>query len=217
MGQVEFYALVLASLGFFAIPGATIICLVNGVLVSGFRTIPAAVAAATLGNVLYLIAAVTGISALAATSHWLLVALQWAGLAFLLWLSWKTWIEAPAASELDPVETRAKGSIWSVFHRVLLVNLLNPKNLIFWTIVLSHFSGAAMLHRERLIIVLAIILSSSIVTYTLYGLLAGRLSAVLRTAKAQRISRRIGAAFLFLLAIAMAVYFVLDKTTLPAL
>lgn len=92
----------------------------------------AAVAGIGTGLSLQLIAAVTGLTALIASAPAIHQLLHWAGVAFMLYLAWEAWSDtgSVALSEVG----RARG-----FRRGLIANVLNPKALAFYVLLINQF------------------------------------------------------------------------------
>lgn len=102
----------------------------------GWRAGLMAVAGVTLGLLVQLIAAATGASALLAKSPMLYEALRWAGVAFMLYLAWEAFADTGSASAV-------RGGGGEGFRRGLIANILNPKALLFYIIVVGQFVDPA--------------------------------------------------------------------------
>lgn len=100
----------------------------------GFRVGLAAILGVTLGLTIQMLAAVAGLSAVLARSDFLYESLRWAGVAFMLYLAWESWI---ISAEPSPVRTEGGGG----FTRGLIANLLNPKALVFYIAVIGQFAN----------------------------------------------------------------------------
>ncbi|KDA02351.1 lysine exporter protein LysE/YggA [Hyphomonas oceanitis SCH89] len=98
----------------------------------GWRAGLMAVAGVTLGLLIQLIAAATGASALLEESPLLYESLRWAGVAFMLYLAWEAFADTGSASAV-------RGGGKEGFRRGLIANILNPKALLFYIIVVGQF------------------------------------------------------------------------------
>lgn len=87
----------------------------------------------TLGLAIQVLAAATGGAALIAGMPVLFDSLRWAGVAFMLWLAWLAYAETGSATPV--VGLAEKG-----FQRGLIANLLNPKALVFYVVVVGQFT-----------------------------------------------------------------------------
>ncbi len=98
---------------------------------SGF----AAVAGIALGLAILAAASAVGLAELATMVPAAFHLLRFAGVAYLLWLAWKTWI----GEEDRQSHVVAINAIWAWFRQGLLLNLLNPKAAVFFIVVLPAY------------------------------------------------------------------------------
>lgn len=98
---------------------------------SGF----AAVAGIALGLAILAAASAVGLAALATRSPALFSLLRYAGVAYLLWLAWKTW----AGQEEAIADGISKNALGAWFRHGLLLNVLNPKAAVFFITVLPAY------------------------------------------------------------------------------
>ncbi|GAB5468715.1 MAG: LysE family translocator [Rhodospirillales bacterium] len=201
----EIAIMAVASVAYLAIPGATVIFIVNEVMLQGWRAVTPLVLGATLANVAYLLAAVVGVAALAAASPATLALLQYGGVAFLLWLSWKTWRDVPSGKEVDAVTAVERHSFAQMHVRALGVNVMNPKKLIFFVGILPHVATPAMMHGQNLAIVVILFTLLSLLVYSTYAVSAHLFSSKLLNARTRRRMQKIGAGLLFSIAAALGV------------
>jgi len=94
-----------------------------------------AVLGVTLGLSIYMLAAVVGVAELIAQAPLAYQTLRWAGVVFLLYLAWQAW---RGADEASPGHAPAE-SDQAPFWRGLFANLLNPKALVFYVVLLPSF------------------------------------------------------------------------------
>ena len=98
---------------------------------SGF----AAVVGIALGLAILAAASAIGLAELATRSPTIFSLLRYAGVAYLLWLAWKTW-----AGKDEPVPANiSKNALGAWFRHGLLLNLLNPKAAVFFITVLPAY------------------------------------------------------------------------------
>ncbi|MBF9034888.1 LysE family transporter [Rhodobacterales bacterium HKCCE2091] len=100
---------------------------------AGRRTGMWAVLGITVGLSVQVLAAATGLSALAAGWGALYDLLRWAGVAYMLYLAWCAWAES---AENAPAQVAGESS----FRRGLISNVLNPKALVFYVAVVGQFT-----------------------------------------------------------------------------
>lgn len=91
-----------------------------------------------LGVLFHLTLAVVGLGAVVAAYPQALLAIKYAGAAYLLWLAWKSWNAGP----VDPTAQAARKP-WSIIRRGALSNILNPKPVLFLLAFLPQFTSPA--------------------------------------------------------------------------
>ncbi|MBP1816709.1 LysE family translocator [Mycobacterium sp. OAE908] len=154
-----------------ATPGAGVLYTVAAGLSRGPRASLVAAFACTLGIVPHMIAAVTGLAAIMHASAVAFSILKWLGVAYLLYLAWKTFRDK-SVFEVQP--DHAKPSAWRVIVSGVLVNVLNPKLTIFFFAFLPQFvapdSNGAVLHMVWLS---TVFMAATLAVFSLYGVFAG--------------------------------------------
>ena len=129
-----------------------------------------AVAGIATGLSLQLLAAVTGLTALIISVPSIHIGLHWAGIAFMLYLAWE------AYSDTGTVALAAVGQERG-FRRGLIANVLNPKALAFYVLLISQFVHpvAAMPVWLQSLVLGLIHLAVATLVHVAIVLLAGRL------------------------------------------
>ena len=109
-------------------PGPNMAWLALTSATQGKRSGFAAVAGIATGLAILAVASAVGLAALAARSSFAFSLLRYAGVAYLLWLAWQTWVgeQEVAANRIDATAMAA----W--FRHGLLLNLLKPKAAVFF-------------------------------------------------------------------------------------
>ena len=132
-------AFVLTSLVVVASPGTGVLYTMAAGLSRGARASVVAAVGCTLGIIPHMVAAITGLAALLHTSAVAFQTLKYVGVAYLLFIAWRTLKEKGALTvEKDP----ARRSATSVIISAILVNILNPKLTIFFFAFLPQFVNA---------------------------------------------------------------------------
>lgn len=122
-----------------------------------------------LGVLFHLSLAVLGLGALVAAHPEALVAVKYAGAAYLLWLAWKSWTAGP----VDP-RARAASRPWAIVRRGALSNILNPKPVLFLLAFLPQFTKPAYGPIWEQILGLGLIFAFTGTLVTMgYGIVAG--------------------------------------------
>ena len=126
-------AFVPAALALNLTPGADMMfCLGQG-LRSGGRSAVAASAGISAGSLVHVTVAGLGLGAAVAALPWLFDLIRWAGVAYLLWLAWKS-LRRNADLPAPPQVAASRA-----FRDGLLVNLTNPKVILFVLAFIPQF------------------------------------------------------------------------------
>lgn len=86
-----------------------------------------------------MVVAITGLAAILHVSAIAFQAIKWFGVAYLLYLAWRTLRDQSAIQVED---NRAPVSFWRVIRTAVLINLLNPKLTILFFAFLPQFLPA---------------------------------------------------------------------------
>ncbi|WP_374436583.1 LysE family translocator [Tabrizicola sp.] len=128
-------AFIPAGLALNLTPGADMMfCLGQG-LKSGWRPAMAANFGIALGGMVHTLLAALGLGALVAAHPAAFEAIRWVGVGYLLWLAVGALRSSPFAAEAQVTRTSAARAFW----QGLLVNLLNPKVILFILAFLPQF------------------------------------------------------------------------------
>ena len=160
----------LTSLIVVASPGTGVLVTLAAGLSRGARAAVVAAFGCTLGIVPHMLAAITGLAALLHASALAFQIVKYAGVAYLLYMAWKTLQEHGALQVLAEDGPRSNGQvIWSA----ILVNALNPKLSIFFFAFLPQFVGAAEIHPLGQMLELSLVfMVVTFVVFVLYGVFA---------------------------------------------
>ena len=181
-----------------ATPGTGVIYTIAAGLARGGRAGVLAAFACTLGIIPHMLAAITGLAALLYASSLAFEVIKYAGVAYLLYLAWKTWRDrTPLSVEPDP-EPR---SALRVIVAGILINLLNPKLTIFFFAFLPQFvrpdEPAAL---AQMLALSAVFMAVTFVVFALYGIFAAamRRHVIMRPRVVTWMRRSFAAAYVIL-------------------
>jgi len=96
------------------------------------------VAGITLGLSIYLAVTLAGLGEVLRWP-WVLALLRWGGVAYLVWLAIDTWRAGDRAAGADAGRNEAMPPPARLFLRGLMNNVLNPKNAVFYLVLLPGF------------------------------------------------------------------------------
>lgn len=132
-------AFLLTTLIIVVTPGTGVLYTLAAGLSRGARASVVAALGCTLGIVPPMLAAITGLAALLNASALAFQTLRYAGVAYLLYMAWRT-LRDTGALPID--EQAAPRSAARVIARGVLINVLNPKLTIFFFAFLPQFVSA---------------------------------------------------------------------------
>lgn len=179
-------------------PGPAVLYVIAQASRGGVRRSLAGIAGLQLGSLLFFIAAGMGFAALLAAMTTAFFVLKILGALYLGWLGaswlWNSFRKRPAAGGLPEPEPAQHGR---VFWQGLLIQLTNPKALLFATALLPQFLDARrpMLEQIPLLFVIAFVIDTS--SMLSYAALAAHGARQFRGSKAAAwLERLLGAALI---------------------
>jgi threonine/homoserine/homoserine lactone efflux protein len=181
------------------------------VLANGMRHQAKGAVAASLGiaagSVAHALAAAIGISAAIAASPMAFDLLRYGGAFYLAFLGVQALHSFFNAAEVAPSELQnGNASAWNLFQRGLIINILNPKVIVFYLALLPQFVNISIGHVGLQVFLLGCIHNAIGLTFLLgIGLAAGRASNWLTRTGFGRWLNGIAGLFFIGLAIRLAV------------
>ena len=172
-------------------PGSGAVLAMSHGLAYGVRGASATVLGLQIGLAVILLVAGAGVGAVLVASAGAFMVVKLLGAAYLLWLGFKQW-RAPVT--LDDGGAQAGPPVMRLRQRVLtgaLTNATNPKGIVFMVAVLPQFIDPKRPLLLQLLILLVTTLAVDTVVMHGYALLASRLRALLRSARARRTQNRV--------------------------
>jgi threonine/homoserine/homoserine lactone efflux protein len=145
----------LAMLILAATPGPGVFASVSQSLSSGFRSSFNVIAGIVAGDILFLLLAIFGLSAIARMLGDLFFIIKICGGAYLIWLGWKMWRADPTASDLNLKNGTRTG--YQRFLGGLLITLGNPKVILFYAGFLPTFVDLTCLKFADIILIITLI------------------------------------------------------------
>ena len=177
-----------ASIAISVSPGAGAVQSMATGLSHGLRRGVWSIAGLQLGLLLQLAIVAVGLGAAVARSMTAFTIIKWAGVAYLIYLAVRQW-RAPTEDLGDGIEMADGGRV-KLLMRGFLVNMTNPKALVFLLAVLPPFiEPARPLLPQYLVIAVTMVVVDVIVMCGYTGL-ASRLLGWLRTPRQQTIVNR---------------------------
>jgi homoserine/homoserine lactone efflux protein len=135
-----------------------------------------------------------GLGAILIASETLFTMVKWIGVAYLIWLGIVTW-RAPAKGFRDEGDDRAQ-TPREVFMRGFLVNITNPKGIIFFAAIFPQFIDVARAQAPQYAILAATTIAVDLAVMLGYTALAAKVLRVMRDpARLRWVNRTLGGAF----------------------
>ncbi|MDD2059481.1 LysE family transporter [Pseudomonas sp. GD03860] len=138
-----------------------------------------------LGLVLQIAIIAAGVGAILAASATAFQLIKWFGVGYLVYLAVKQWRALPADLS-DESAIRPIGNPLALVFRGFLVNVSNPKALVFMLAVLPQFINPHAPLLPQYLIITATMISVDLLVMAGYTGLAARVLRLLRTPKQQR-------------------------------
>jgi threonine/homoserine/homoserine lactone efflux protein len=192
-------AFIPAALALNLTPGADMMfCLAQGAR-GGARPALAASAGISAGSMVHVTAAGLGLGALVARHPEAFDLIRWAGVAYLLWLAWRT-LRTPLGAGGRPAVRPSRA-----FRDGLIVNLTNPKVILFILAFVPQFLDPARPVLPQFLAFGAVIALGGFTVNGLVGVFSGGLGrALARDARVERVLRRVTATLFGALAVRLA-------------
>jgi threonine/homoserine/homoserine lactone efflux protein len=201
----------LAQLGLFAAafamaiasPGPVATAIVARAMAFGFAPGAAMAVGAVIGDIAFALAAMFGLAALSAWFETGVVVLKYVGAAWLIWLGWRL-LTAPAAALRDPGARPSRGELARGFAQGAVLNLGNPKAMLFYLAVFPGFFDVARLGLADVAAILALIVVICVAGGLVWAFLAARAGRVFTSARAARAVNRVSGGALGAAGVAIA-------------
>lgn len=158
-------------------PGAGAISCMSAGMRYGFRRAIPNIFGLQIGATLLVVIVAAGLGAVLATSAFAFAAIKWFGVAYLVWLGIGAWRAEPRPLELEPAASASAGPM---FVRGVLINVSNPKGIVFMLAVLPQFIDPHAAQWPQYAICAATIFFTDAVVMSGYTLLAARVLSTLR-------------------------------------
>ncbi len=175
-----YLAFSIATVIMIALPGPSVLLTVAHGISFGWRRALSTVAGATVGIAVQLSVAAVGLSSLlnvvAEAFEWL----RWAGAAYLVYLGIKQWRSAGEPLEFDT----SSAPKMNLFVQGIVITIPNPKSLIFIAAFLPQFIDAARPLGFQFTIIVPTFLVITFTITSLWALVAGKVSGLLRSQRA---------------------------------
>jgi homoserine/homoserine lactone efflux protein len=170
------------------VPGPAFIVVLMTALRRGFKSGAYATAGIVIGDALYFSLTAVGLGSLLATSFWTFTIIKWLGVAYLVYLGFRS-LFFPSNSLIAGDGRSASGR--SSFMTALTVQLANPKLLLFLAALVPQFLDPTYPIAPQLAVLGGTFMLSDTIIYLLLSMLAARARPVLASPRGTRIVSRV--------------------------
>jgi homoserine/homoserine lactone efflux protein len=154
-------------------PGPAALLIVAQGISNGFRRSYWAIAGIALANAIYFALSATGVAALIVASGTLFAFIKWAGVAYLFWLG-----IAAMRSKSSALTVTGDASLavrgWRAFWQAMVVELSNPKALLYFVALLPQFVDPAAPVGMQMLVFGATCIGLDAAAYSLYAWLGSK-------------------------------------------
>jgi homoserine/homoserine lactone efflux protein len=147
------------------------------------------------GNTLYFVLSATSLGALLLASYALFFAIKWLGAAYLLWLGVRTFFDRTSSLAVVPTPALRGGAL-SLFTHAFVVQVANPKALLFFTALLPQFvdPGHPLAPQLAVLALLSVVIEFSVLFF--YASLAAQATRLALRPRFARLTNCLAGTFL---------------------
>jgi homoserine/homoserine lactone efflux protein len=184
-------------------PGPAVLLVLSQSLTHGALKGVNSIAGILAGNTFYFILSATGVGAILLASYDLFFAIKWIGAAYLVWLGVSAFLGRSKALSIRRGEAEAVANS-RLFLNGLVLQLSNPKALVFFTALLPQFINprAAIIPQVAILALTSVVIEFLVQMF--YATLAGRASHLALEPRFARITERVSGALLIGAGVGMA-------------
>lgn len=160
-------------------PGPAVLYVLSSALRAGARKSVASSLGILAANIVYFILSATSLGAVILASYDLFFAVKWIGAGYLIFLGFRAIFGHTSVLEVADAAPVAKRT-WRLFLDGFVLQMSNPKALIFFTALLPQFINLHATVAPQMAILAATSVVSEFFILLGYGMAAGRASALAR-------------------------------------
>lgn len=183
----SFLAFVVAMFFLSLTPGPGFLAVVARALRGGFAAGLAAIAGLVLGDILFLVLAILGLSALAMALGEFFLVVKLLGGAYLVWLGISLWRSQPEPREIaaaDEAGSKERLSHRRSFALGFLVTLANPKVILFYSALVPTFIEVSALTVLDVVLLSAVVAAVLVFVLGAYAFLAAHAGRAVKGGRA---------------------------------
>ena len=203
------FAVAMAGLALSATPGPSMLYVLSRTVGQSRTAGLASALGLCLGGIVLAVATALGLAAVFETSGWMVTALRYSGSAYLIWLGVNMIRGAKAdAQVILDVEKMQQQPFSSIIWQGIIVEVLNPKTVLFFALFLPPFINAGDMHSADASVTMQLLVLGALVPLTaipsdlVVAYMGGTMTKVINREKAMR-ERMAWAGGLILIGIAL--------------
>jgi len=187
-------AYVVTAILFSLAPGSGTVNSISNGLSYGTRKSLAAIVGLQLGLAFHIMLVGAGIGALVAQSAMAFSVIKWVGAAYLVWLGVQKWRDR---SSMMTNATAQMQTSWSLLRRAVLINLTNPKSIVFLVALFPQFIDPTQDQFIQLLVLGVTTVTIDSIVMLGYTSLAARMGRFIRSESVMsKINRVFGSMFI---------------------
>ena len=208
MTEATFFYFLAASILLTVAPGPDILYLLTKSLASGAKCGIILAAGLSSGIIFHTFLVMIGVAALIQNSQLAMTALKIFGAAYLLFLATKSFQAAKRGEQISMKKSDGEISAISIYRRGVLMNVLNPKVLLFFLAFLPQFVNFSAGNASLQIILLGVTFAvQAFIIFSLVATGAGKVRKILlRQKNLGRILNFVEAAVLAIIAVTLLIF-----------
>ncbi|MCA9405682.1 MAG: LysE family translocator [Candidatus Omnitrophica bacterium] len=169
------------------VPDASAMAVVSRSLSGGFHRGLAVLLGILVGDIIFILLAVYGLSFIAETMAGVFLVIKGLGSLYLLWLGFVLWKTKPDADEINPAKTTSWGAD---FLCGLFITLGDPKAIFFYISFLPAFLDLTRITVTDIVVIMLTVTTALAVTKLGYAYLAEKTRTLFQSIKARKIMNR---------------------------
>jgi homoserine/homoserine lactone efflux protein len=179
-------------------PGPAAVIVVAQAMSGGFRRSYFGIAGIALANAIYFALSATGIAALIVASSTLFSVIKWIGVAYLIYLGLSAIFSKSGAIIVDANDKEHALTGTRAFWQALVVELSNPKALLYFVALLPQFVDPAQPVWSQMLIFGTTCVFLDVAAYTVYAWLGSKTRAFTASPRFVKASNRTAGGLLLL-------------------
>jgi homoserine/homoserine lactone efflux protein len=173
-------------------PGAGAVNTMSNAIASGWRRSLWGILGQQVALVAHIVIVAAGVGVLVASSPILFEVIRYAGAAYLIYLGVRQFLARPQEATEDGSAILVREGAWSMFRRGLLVNLTNPKAIVFFLAFVPQFIRPDQpLIPQYTVLSATVVAIDIVVMWFVFAIAARALARLTRTPSGQKILGRI--------------------------